>query len=197
MINSAKFIKGIRGTDDITNDGKPKIAFIGRSNVGKSSLINSLTGKKNLVKSSSLPGKTREINFFLINDNSKTSDSDNGFYFVDLPGYGFAKIQATQKEKLRKLILWYLFSGEAKNDKVVLIIDFKVGPSKFDLEMIDLLKEYKIDFVIVANKVDKIGKSIRIKQLEKIKKELAGEEIFLYSAKTGEGREELLCEITQ
>ncbi len=182
-ITSAQFVKGIRGTDDIILDSKPKIAFIGRSNVGKSSLINSLTRKKNLVKSSSLPGKTREVNFFLI---------DEEVYFVDLPGYGFAKIQSTQREKLRKLIVWYLFSGEVQNDKVISIIDFRVGPSKFDLEIFHLLKEHEIDYIIVANKIDKISKGARIKRLKELQKEVGTEEIVLYSAKTGEGREELL-----
>lgn len=190
-IATAKFIKGIRGTDDIATDPKPKIAFIGRSNVGKSSLINSLTRKKDLVKSSSLPGKTREINFFLI----KKDSDDKGLFFVDLPGYGFAKMAMTQREKLRKLILWYLFSGEVKNDLVVLIVDFKVGPSKFDFEMIELLRENKIKFIIVANKADKIGKGARIKHLKKMKEELGNEEFVLYSAKTGEGRNELLNKI--
>lgn len=183
-IKSAKFIKGIRGSDVILNDLRTQIAFIGRSNVGKSSVINSLVGtKKALVKSSSLPGKTREINFFLINED---------LYFVDLPGYGFAKIKSVEKEKLRKLILWYLLSEEVKSKrKIVLIIDFKVGPSEFDLEMINLLKENNFDFIITANKIDKISKGARLKQLKEISNKLGTENIVLFSAKTGEGRNEL------
>ncbi|OGD67061.1 ribosome biogenesis GTP-binding protein YsxC [Candidatus Campbellbacteria bacterium RIFOXYC2_FULL_35_25] len=183
---NATFIKGIRGTDDIIFDLKPKVAFIGRSNVGKSSVINSLVGSKKLVKSSSMPGKTREINFFLINEET---------YFVDLPGYGFAKIKSDQREKLRKLIVWYLFSGEAENKKVVLIIDFKIGPSEFDLEMLRLLQENNIDYIVVANKIDKISKGARIKQVKKIEKDLGEGNIILYSAKTGEGRDVLLNEV--
>ncbi|OGD68197.1 ribosome biogenesis GTP-binding protein YsxC [Candidatus Campbellbacteria bacterium RIFCSPLOWO2_01_FULL_34_15] len=183
-IKSANFIKGIRGSDDILNDLRPQIAFIGRSNVGKSSVINSLVGtKKALVKSSSLPGKTREINFFLIN---------NDLFFVDLPGYGFAKIKSVEKEKLRKLILWYLLSEEVKpKRKIVLIIDFKVGPSEFDLEMINLLKENNFDFIITANKIDKISKGARLKQLKEISRKLGTENIVLFSAKTGDGKNEL------
>ncbi|AKM84414.1 TPA: YihA family ribosome biogenesis GTP-binding protein [Candidatus Campbellbacteria bacterium] len=183
-IKSANFIKGIRGSDDILNDLRPQIAFIGRSNVGKSSVINSLVGtKKALVKSSSLPGKTREINFFLIN---------NDLFFVDLPGYGFAKIKSVEKEKLRKLILWYLLSEEVKpKRKIVLIIDFKVGPSEFDLEMINLLKENNFDFIITANKIDKISKGARLKQLKEISRKLGTENIVLFSAKTGDGKDEL------
>lgn len=186
LIYSAKFIKGIKGTDDILNDEKPKIVFVGRSNVGKSSVINSLTRKKNLVKSSSMPGKTREINFFLINDE---------FYFVDLPGYGFAKIQATQREKLRKLIVWYLFSREVSHEKVVMLVDFKIGPSKFDLEMLSLLDKSNITTIIVANKIDKISKGNRLNYVKDLKKSVGDKEIIFYSAKTGEGREELLKKI--
>ena len=187
-IKSAEFIKGIRGTDNILNDKKFHIAFIGRSNVGKSSVINSLAKRKKMVKSSSLPGKTREINFFIINDK---------FYFVDLPGYGFAKIKEKQREKLRRLILWYLLDEELLEirRKIILIIDFKVGPSKFDLEMLQLLQENNFDFVVIANKVDKIGKSNRIKQTAKIREEMGIDDIILYSAKTGEGRTELLRKI--
>ena len=194
-IKTAKFIKGIKGTDEILNDGKIKIAFIGRSNVGKSSLINSLTNKKDLVKSSSLPGKTREINFFLINDDPKNSGSGESFYFVDLPGYGFAKIENKQREKLRKLILWYLFSKETLNNKIVLVIDFKVGLSKFDLEMLYLLRENNLNYIIVANKVDKISKGSRLSQLKKIESETGEKNIILYSSKTNEGREDLLLKI--
>ena len=183
-IKSAKFIKGIRGSDDILNDLIPQVAFVGRSNVGKSSVINSLVGtKKALVKSSSLPGKTREINFFLINED---------LYFVDLPGYGFAKIKSVEKEKLRKLILWYILSKEVKaKRKIILITDFKVGPSEFDLEMLSLLRENSFDFIIVANKIDKISKGARLKNLKEISRKFGTENIVLFSAKTGEGKEEL------
>src|SRR3989344_4105315 len=163
-ITSAKFVKGIRGTDKIIEDERPQIAFIGRSNVGKSSMMNSLVGtKKALVKSSSLPGKTREINFFLINED---------FYFVDLPGYGFAKIKEQRM--------------------IVLIVDFKVGPSRFDLEMLQLLRENVFDFIIVANKVDKVSKGARMKQLKEIEKSVDSKDIVLFSAETGEGKEKLL-----
>ncbi len=184
-IKSAEFVKGIKGTDKVLNDKRQHIAFVGRSNVGKSSVINSLVGKKELVKSSSLPGKTREINFFLINKK---------FYFVDLPGYGFAKIKQKQREKLRKLILWYLLGDDLEeiDKKIVLIIDFKVGPSKFDLEMLQLLQENNLDFIIIANKIDKISKGKRLSQTKKLESKLGEENIILFSAKTGEGKEKLL-----
>ena len=95
-IKSAEFVKGIMGTDKILEDNKPQIVFVGRSNVGKSSIINLLANRKNLVKSSSKPGKTKQINFFLINKK---------VFFVDLPGYGFMKMDLKKKEKIRKLII--------------------------------------------------------------------------------------------
>ena len=131
-INSAIFIKGIRGTNAITQDGIPEIAFVGRSNVGKSSIINRLCNKKDLVKVSNKPGKTTEINFFLIS---------NKFYFVDLPGYGYAKVSPEEKESIQKLIIWYLTSPEVSPFKVVLILDAKVGVTAFDKQMIEILQE--------------------------------------------------------
>ena len=181
-VKTAEFIKGVVGDDRILEESKPQIAFIGRSNVGKSSVINSLAGKKGLVKSSSTPGKTREINFFLINEK---------LYFVDLPGYGFAKASFEQREKIRQLILWYLTYVEIKNRKFVLIIDAKVGLTKLDSEMIDILNEYEREFIVVANKADKLKRSERNKKLKEILRKVGSKEVILYSAKTGEGRGEL------
>src|SRR6185369_12085856 len=103
----------------ILTDGVPEIAFVGRSNVGKSSLINSLVNRKDLVKVGKKPGKTTEINFFSINHKK--------CYFVDLPGYGYAEASPKQKESIEKLILWYLMYSEASLQKVVLILDVKAG----------------------------------------------------------------------
>ncbi len=184
----AKFIKGIVGTNDILKDKQEQVAFIGRSNVGKSTLINKLIGSKGLVKTSGQPGKTQQINFFLVNE-----DFPGEKYFVDLPGYGYAKISQKHREKMRKMILWYFISGEAKVKKVVLIIDAKSGLKEFDIEMINVLREYEHDFIIVANKVDKLNQKQYHKNLMEIKEEL-GEEtnILPVSAKTGRGRDKLL-----
>jgi GTP-binding protein len=183
-IKTAEFVGGIVGTSEILNDSVPQIAFVGRSNVGKSSLINSLSNRKDLARSSSKPGKTTEINFFLVND---------AYYFVDLPGYGFAKTSQKQREKLRRMIVWYLGYGEVKPKKVVLIVDANVGLKQFDLEMLDLLRQENHDFLIVANKVDKIKKS----KLEKQKKEILSQigsdaNVVFYSSKTGKGKNEVL-----
>lgn len=185
-IQTAEFIKGVVGDDRILEESKLQVAFIGRSNVGKSSVINSLLGQKGLVKSSSRPGKTREINFFLINKK---------VYFVDLPGYGFAKASFQQREKIRQLIIWYITSAKIKSRKFVLIIDAKVGPTKLDLEMIDILNEYKYNFIIVANKSDKLKRSERDRKLKNILKEVGQREIIFYSAKSGEGKGQLFNDV--
>lgn len=183
-IRTAEFIKGITGTDPILENGIPQIAFIGRSNVGKSSVINSLAGKKGLVRSSGQPGKTQEINFFLIN---------RKIYFVDLPGYGFAKLPEKKREKLRKLIIWYLTYSGACPQKVVLIIDVRVGLTDLDQEMLKILRECGHPVLVLANKVDAIKQSVRIKQERMVKGQIHGEEeTIFYSAKSGEGKEKLL-----
>ncbi len=182
-INTAEFVKGVRGTDSILGEPHPQIAFIGRSNVGKSSVINSLTNRNHLVKSSSVPGKTREINFFLIN---------KAYYFVDLPGYGFARIAPKQREKLQKLIWWYLTSGETHPYMVVLIIDARMAPTELDIEMFETLVEYKHPVLILINKADKISKNDRFKKQKEIEQVFPGAELMWYSAKKHEGREEML-----
>jgi GTP-binding protein len=192
-ITSAKFIKGIIGTDDILKDDLLQIAFVGRSNVGKSSVINSLVNQKNLVKSSATPGKTQQINFFRID--AKKDEERMKAYFVDLPGYGFAKLSEKRREKLRKLILWYLADSGVRPQKIALIIDAKVGPTQFDIEMLGLLKANSYDVVVIANKADKLKRNDRLKQLSNIAQKLDNKNIILHSAKTKEGREEVLKEI--
>ena len=184
---SATFIKGILGTDPILREKHPQIAFVGRSNVGKSSVINSLVMRKDLVKSSSMPGKTREINIFFINKK---------YYFVDLPGYGFARMGAKGAEKIRKLILWYLGSGEARVRLVVLIVDSVVKPMPYDKEMADILRAENIPFSVVANKVDRLNQTERSHNMKAIEAVL-GATIVPYSARTHSGRESLLEVIAQ
>jgi GTP-binding protein len=185
-IKSAKFIKGIVNDDELLENGKPHIAFIGRSNVGKSSVINSLTGQKGLVRTSSMPGRTREINLFLINDS---------VYFVDLPGYGFARATAQGHEQLKKLIWWYLFDSGYEQDKIVLIVDAEIFPTENDREMLRDLIKYKKDFIIVANKIDKIKKSAYQKQLKKIQETVWPHKVIPYSSTKGIGMNALLQEI--
>lgn len=183
IITSAEFVKGIKGTDKILFDGKPQTAFVGRSNVGKSSLINSLVGRNSLARSSSQPGKTVRLDFFLINGTR---------YFVDLPGYGFAHMSADKHEDIRKMMMWYLEYADVKNRKVVLIIDIKVGLTEFDRQMMELLREHAIEFVIAANKVDSLKMGEKEKQLALIRSEVGTVLVIPYSAKTKVGKDTLL-----
>lgn len=185
-ITSAKFIKGIVEADAALEDGIPQIAFIGRSNAGKSSTINSLTGDKYLARISSSPGRTREINVFLIN---------NSFYLIDLPGYGFSRGSEENQNRLRGLINWYLFLSGYQQKLVVLIIDAEIGPTADDLEILRVLEEHKKNIVIAANKIDKLKKSEYKKRLQKIQGLVGDHKVIPYSAKKGIGISDLSREI--
>lgn len=186
IIKTAQFVKGIVGSDSILKEKIPQIAFVGRSNVGKSSVINALTGTKGLAISSSTPGRTLQLNFFLVNERA---------YFVDLPGYGYAKTSLKQAEKMRRMIMWYLEQNEHRPDMVVLIIDGNVGPKKFDTEMMELLTENGYKVVVVANKMDKVKASEMVKKKRMIVELLDSENIVYFSTKTKAGKEELLEKI--
>lgn len=185
-ISKAEFAKGVIGDDYGLEDNLPQIAFFGRSNVGKSSVINSLVGKKDLAKVSKIPGKTREANFFRINDS---------FYFVDFPGYGYAKRSMKERNKMIKRIFWYVKYSNVRPKAVFLIIDVKVGLTVLDRDMIKILGENKHQVVIIANKIDKLGKIAAEKQLSSIQKEASYVPILPYSAKTKEGKDELIKKI--
>ncbi|MFA5178572.1 MAG: ribosome biogenesis GTP-binding protein YihA/YsxC [Candidatus Paceibacterota bacterium] len=187
-IKLAKFIKGVIGTDEIFKDNVPQIAFIGRSNSGKSSVINALTNRKDLARTSAVPGFTQQINLFLIN---------NCFYLVDLPGYGYAKVPLKKKEKIQSLINWYFFNSDCVQEKIFLIIDAEVGLTRSDLEMIFSLEDYGKNLIIIANKIDKIKKSKHEEQFEKIEELAGGHKIIPFSAKNKIGIEEVLNEIEE
>ena len=181
-ITSAVFVKGITGSDPILYDGKIHIVFIGRSNVGKSSLINSLTRLPSLSRTSSTPGKTIRMDFFLIN---------KLFYFLDFPGYGYAKRTPMQREKLAKMILWYLQYSQVYKRLVILVIDTKVGVTAFDTDILRILKDQRIEHVIVANKIDNVTKNMREKQLSFIREAYGDSLVYPYSSKKNIGRKEL------
>lgn len=172
-IASAQFIKGIVGPDKNLEDGRPQIAFIGRSNVGKSSVINAFANQKGLAKTSSFPGRTQQINLFLIN---------KSFYLVDLPGYGFAKISRTLREQIHGMIDWYLFLSPYEQKKVILIIDAKIGPTPDDMDMLHSLERNEKNIIILANKIDKIKRPDYEKQLQKIQDMIGPHKIVPYSA---------------
>jgi GTP-binding protein len=185
-IKSAQFIKGAVGPDKVFEGDRPQMAFIGRSNVGKSSVINSLTGQKDLARTSAFPGRTREINLFLIN---------NSFYLVDLPGYGYAKLPAAKRQEIEDLINWYFFVSGYEQKRVFLIIDAKVGPTADDLEILQALEEYKKEVVIIANKIDKIKSSEYDRQFKKITSLVGQHKIIPYSAEKNLGLKELLLQL--
>lgn len=183
-IHDARFIKGITGDDAVLRDGRPHIAFIGRSNVGKSSLINALLGRRELVKTGKKPGKTTEINFFLIN---------NSWYCVDLPGYGFAEGAAEKREQIRDMILWYLGEGRPEKTTIVLVIDVKVGLTAFDEEALAVIRNEGLSYVIVANKVDALNQKEKAAQLKNIREQSREYNIALVSAEKRIGTTELLA----
>jgi len=177
-VTSAEFVKGIRGTDPIAENDVAQVAFVGRSNVGKSSLIAAILNDRSLVKISNRPGKTTEINFFLINKK---------FYLVDLPGYGFARVNPKEKEKLQKLILWYLTDPAIRPKRVVLVIDARIGITDFDRQMLEILREQAHPFVVAANKMDKLSKREAAEQLRSVIEAAEGGEVVACSAKMRTG----------
>lgn len=171
--------------DQLPTDQLPEVAIVGRSNVGKSSLINRLANRKNLAKSSSTPGKTRTINFYCFN---------RSWYLVDLPGYGFAKVSRREKAGWGKMIEKYL-SGRKTLRGVILLVDIRHSPSVDDRTMKDWLEHHQIPFMVVATKADKLSRSARQKNLAMIRRELQlpmEQPPLGFSAVSGEGLEELL-----
>ena len=178
-IKSAGLLESAAGANQFPDLVMPEIAFAGRSNVGKSTLINSLLTRKKLVKTSSTPGKTRLINFFLINEI---------FCLVDLPGYGFAKVPAEMRESWRKLIETYL-SRRDNLRGVVLIIDIRHGPTTQDRQLKSWLDFHQRPLLVVASKSDKLSRGKCASQLQKIKKDLELTQLPLpHSSLNKEGR---------
>ena len=178
-IKSAGLLESAAGANQFPDLVMPEIAFAGRSNVGKSTLINSLLTRKKLVKTSSTPGKTRLINFFLINEI---------FCLVDLPGYGFAKVPAEMRESWRKLIETYL-SRRDNLRGVVLIIDIRHGPTVQDRQLKSWLDFHQRPMLVVASKSDKLSRGKCASQLQKIKKDLELTQLPLpHSSLNKEGR---------
>ena len=166
---------------------KPEYAFIGRSNVGKSSLINMLTNKNGLAKTSSTPGKTLLINHFLIND---------AWYIVDLPGYGYAQRGKESREKLKHIIQSYIL-GRAQMTNLFVLVDSRHKPQKIDLEFMQWLGENEVPFSIVFTKMDKLGKEAGQRNVEAYKAQLLEQweelpPLFITSSEDRRGRDELL-----
>ncbi len=192
LIKSARFVISNTDIKKCPNDGKPEYAFIGRSNVGKSSLINMITGHRKLAMTSATPGKTLLINHFIVNDE---------WYLVDLPGYGYAKRSKAQNEQLEHIISSYILDREAMTLLFVLI-DCRHEPQKIDLEFFQWLGENGVPFSIIFTKADKLTRGALATNIEAYKKRLLEDweelpPVFITSSETSLGREEVLQYINQ
>ncbi|MGM0880009.1 MAG: ribosome biogenesis GTP-binding protein YihA/YsxC [Bacillota bacterium] len=189
-ITQAQFIISAVQPHQYPEDALPEIALAGRSNVGKSSLINKLILRKNLARTSSQPGKTQQLNYYRVNEM---------IYLVDFPGYGYAKVSKTQREQFGEMIEKYIRDREPLKLQL-LVIDIRHEPSAQDKLMYKWLKHYEIPTCIVATKADKIPRSKWDKHIKMIKKSLEADprdSVVLFSSETGLGREQLWDIITE
>lgn len=188
-IRNAKFVKSVADSKNVIIDDKFQIAFVGRSNVGKSSLINMLTKNGKLAKTSSTPGRTRLINYFLVNDD---------FYFVDLPGYGYAKASKSEVYSWQSMIEPYLIDND-KLKCVCMLVDSRYDPTDQDKQMLKFLNYYMIPFIIICTKCDKFGKSQIKPQMSRIANVLGvgKDNVFPSSSEKFMGRNEILDKLGQ
>lgn len=191
MFKQQQFISSIYDVSKIPNEPLPHVILCGRSNVGKSSFINSLFNRRDLAKISSSPGKTRSINFYKI---------DNLFFMVDLPGYGYAKVSKSEREKWGKLVRDYIFQVK----QIILafhIIDSRHSPTELDMQLSELLESNSINKIVILSKVDKLKQaelSLSLKRISGIFSGLArNENLFVYSSVKNTGRKEVLKKITE
>jgi len=187
-ITSVDFIKSAREPSQYPKSSLPEVAFAGRSNVGKSSLINTLVNRKRFARTSTTPGRTRLINFFMIN---------NRVCFVDLPGYGYARVPLSVKRDWGPMVEKYLKERE-NLCLVILILDVRRDPSGGDLSLLEWLHFYRIGFLVILTKIDKLSRNqIKIRQqcIKKILELPLDSNIILFSARTGEGKGAIWKEI--
>ncbi len=186
-IRSANFILGAVSTSGMPKDRRAEVAFVGRSNVGKSSLINMLLGRKKLARTSGTPGKTQEVNFYLVNES---------FYFVDLPGFGYARASKKSRAKWQSLIGQYVTTREPLRI-VFQLIDSRHAPTELDREVMLLLKESPAARVVLLTKGDKLSGNERAKSVARSQEALAAFHlelpVILTSAQTKRGRKETLA----
>ncbi|MBZ0179547.1 MAG: ribosome biogenesis GTP-binding protein YihA/YsxC [Melioribacteraceae bacterium] len=190
-LKKIEFIRSVGNLSQVPKDNLPEIVLCGRSNVGKSSFINSLFNKKNVAKTSSTPGKTRTLNYYLV---------ENKFYIVDLPGFGYAKVSKTERDSWQRLIENYLNSSR-NIEYAFHFIDSRHSPTQLDILLNRLLRELEIPTVTILSKIDKPKQS----QLAKTKKEIKeafpelieNENLFYYSSITGKGKKEIVNIVTK
>ncbi len=180
-LSSSEFIKSAFREADWPRDPKAEIAFMGRSNVGKSSLINSLLGTKGLARTSSTPGRTQSLNFFLVNDR---------FRFVDLPGFGYAKVPQIIRSSWGDMVTSYL----AKRTQLVLsihVVDSRHEPTTQDMQLHEWLEHFARPRLVVATKSDKLSNNEVKKNIERVKRTLNEDTVVAYSVRTGQGRDQV------
>lgn len=180
-ITSAEFVLSAVMPSHFPEDNLPDIALVGRSNVGKSSLINTITNRKALAKTSSTPGKTRQINFYRIN---------NEFHIVDLPGYGFARVSKHEKKSWKQMIEEY-FEARENIKAVLVILDVRHKPSKEDIMVFEWLADIGIPIIPVITKIDKVSRNNLPKHIKAIKDVMPTEGFMLFSAVTRDGKIEI------
>lgn len=189
-IKSSEFVISAVGPKQYPEDGFPEVALAGRSNVGKSSLINRLLLRKNLARTSSQPGKTQQLNYYRINDE---------LFFVDVPGYGYARVSRTEREAWGKMIENYIRNREPLK-LVILLVDLRHPPTALDISMYDWLSHYDIPLCVVGTKADKLSKNHLPKHAKQVRETLGmpkGQPLVLFSSETGMGRDELWSIIEQ
>src|SRR5699024_9382427 len=183
-VNKAEIVISAVSPKQYPKTNLPEIALAGRSNVGKSSFINKLIARKNLVRTSSKPGKTQTLNFYIIND---------VFHFVDVPGYGYAKVSKAERNKWGRMIEEYF---ETRNNlkAVILIVDIRHEPTQDDKQMVDYIAYLGIPLIVIATKMDKISRGKRqkaVKQVENAFSQYEGMTIIPFSAETGENKDKV------
>ena len=189
-IVSTEFVIGAVRHEQLPDDGLPEVALAGRSNVGKSSLINRMIERKNLARTSSQPGKTQQLNFYRVN---------GVMYFVDFPGYGYAKVSKAQRAKWGRFIEAYI-RGRKQLKLQLLIVDLRHPPTEDDKLMYDWLRHYGIPTCVVATKADKVPRTKRMRHLRVVRETLGlddGVPLVMFSSETGEGRDELWSIVEQ
>jgi GTP-binding protein len=181
-ISSARFVKSAQQADDFPRDERPEIAFCGRSNIGKSSLLNVLTNSRGLARTSSTPGRTQTINFFLVNER---------WYFVDLPGYGYAKVAKEVRSNWGPMIEDYLRT-RSRLKLTLMLVDSRIPPTESDVLMKRWLDNYRIPNIVVLTKTDKISRNQLQQALRTSALTLNTKEIIPFSAVTSHGKDRLL-----
>ena len=184
IVKKSKFVKSLSAFGDFPGQGMPEIAMVGKSNVGKSSLINSLTRNSHLARTSSEPGKTRLVNLYLINES---------FFLVDLPGYGFARAPRQERQKWADMIEGYL-RGSKHLRRVLQLVDIRHAPTEDDQLMVEYLRHFDIPFTVVATKADKLSKAQQGRSIPVICRTLGVQpwEVMVHSSKDGTGKDKLL-----